>query len=107
MRADYFNHPIQAIPAEGYSAVVAAMLAHPNIALHLGQSVTAQDSRGFDHVFWTGPIDAYFKHQHGHLAYRSLRFEHERLPDPAQALAVMNYPPPKMCHRQGSRSIAT
>ena len=94
MRADYFNHPIQAIPAEGYSAVVAAMLAHPNIALHLGQSVTAQDSGGFDHVFWTGPIDAYFKHQHGHLAYRSLRFEHERLPDPAQALAVMNYPAP-------------
>ena len=92
MRADYFNHPIQAIPAEGYSAVVAAMLAHPNIALHLGQSVTAQGNGGFDHVFWTGPIDAYFKHQHGHLVYRSLRFEHERLPDPAQALAVMNYP---------------
>ena len=68
------------------------MLAHPNIALHLGQSVTAQDSGGFDHVFWTGPIDAYFKHQHGHLAYRSLRFEHERLLDPVQALAVMNYP---------------
>ncbi|MCV2876119.1 NAD(P)-binding protein [Rhodobacteraceae bacterium XHP0102] len=90
--ADYFDHPVQAIPVAGYSALVAAMLRHPKIDLHLGCNVTAETVAGFDHIFWTGPIDAYFGYCHGHLAYRSLRFAHERITGWAQSVAVVNYP---------------
>ena len=46
------------------------------------------------HVVYTGPIDAYFGYRFGRLPYRSLRFEHEHLPDTAQyqRVATINYP---------------
>jgi UDP-galactopyranose mutase len=47
-------------------------------------------------ALWTGEIDAYFGQCHGPLPYRSLRFEHSRVPTPdgafAQPVAVVNTP---------------
>ncbi len=47
-----------------------------------------------DHTVYTGPIDAYFDYRFGRLPYRSLRFEHEHLPDTAQfqEVGTVNYP---------------
>ena len=45
-----------------------------------------------DKVLFTGPIDAYFNYQLGHLEYRSVRFETEMLDIPNyQGNAVVNY----------------
>jgi UDP-galactopyranose mutase len=43
---------------------------------------------------YTGPIDAYFRHVHGSLPYRSLRFEHEHLAavEWHQSVGTVNYP---------------
>ena len=33
------------------------------------------DISGYDHVFYTGPIDAWFKFKYGRLGYRTVTFE--------------------------------
>ncbi len=94
----YFRDAHQAIPAQGYTALVAAMLDHPNIDVELGvdgHEVARQVAH--DRMIWTGPIDAYFGHSHGDLPYRSLRFEYEVRPGPDhfQPVAQVNHPGPE------------
>ena len=85
----YFNHPYQAIPEDGYTPIVAAILDHPGIEVRLSTAL-GRDA-GFDHVVWTGPIDAYFGHEHGRLGYRTLDFEREVHDGDFQGCPVMNY----------------
>lgn len=90
----YFTDRFQAMPAEGYTTMFAAMLDHPNITLRLGTDFA--DLAGlvtYDRLVYTGPIDEYFGHRYGALPYRSLRFEHATLPvEWHQDVAVVNYP---------------
>ena len=90
----HFRDSYQGIPASGYTHMVQRMLAHKNIEVALGTS--------FDSVrryvprcrlIYTGPIDSYFEYLHGHLPYRSLRFEsvHTGLKQ-QQVVAQINYP---------------
>ncbi len=86
----YFAHPHQAMPMEGYSTVVAAILAAPNLELRLG--VAFEDlNENFAHVVYSGPIDRYFDHAHGRLGYRTLDFETFRAKGDYQGAAVLNY----------------
>ena len=90
----YFTDAYQCMPANGYTAMFAAMLDDPRITVMTGQSYDdLPDDISWDHMVWTGPIDEYFDHRLGKLPYRSLRFEHETL-DTEQALpvGVVNYP---------------
>jgi len=85
----------QFMPADGFTAMFERMLDHPNIEVRTG--VDMEDLRGratWDRMIYTGPIDAYFGHCFGPLPYRSLRFEHEHLPDiqQFQQTGTVNYP---------------
>ncbi len=76
----YFSDSFQAMPAGGFSAMVARMIAHPRIEVVTGcEFTTIADRARFKHVVYTGPIDEYFDHRFGRLPYRSLRFEFETL----------------------------
>jgi UDP-galactopyranose mutase len=90
----YFTDAFQAMPKHGYTKMFEAMLDHPNISIELGVDFADLRRRGFRHVVYTGPIDAYFEHCYGALPYRSLRFEHEHLPDVEQyqETGTVNYP---------------
>jgi UDP-galactopyranose mutase len=87
----YFNHPHQAIPRDGYTPIVQNMLDHPLIEVQLGREVTADDIAGAEHVFWSGPVDEYFRHAHGRLGYRTLDFAAEESTGDFQGCPVMNY----------------
>lgn len=87
----YFNHPYQAIPENGYTPIVEAILDHPSIEVNLNTMFTRSRGSDFDHVFWTGPIDAYFEHEHGRLGYRTLDFEQHISDGDFQGCPVMNY----------------
>ncbi|CAN5612422.1 UDP-galactopyranose mutase [soil metagenome] len=91
----YFQDQYQALPRDGYTAMVRRILDHPNIEVALGTdfAVVANDL-SFDRLIYTGPIDAYFEHRHGALPYRSLRFDFEHLPETEyfQAATQVNYP---------------
>ena len=87
----YFNHPYQAIPRDGYTPIVEAMLDHPLIEVTLGREVTADELVDAEHVFWSGPIDEWFGHRHGRLGYRTLDFEEHEHDGDFQGCPVMNY----------------
>ncbi|WP_439597210.1 UDP-galactopyranose mutase [Falsiroseomonas sp.] len=90
----YFTDRFQAMPRDGYTAMFAKMLNHPNITVRTGVDFAEARKRfSFRRVIWTGPVDEYFGHRFGRLPYRSLRFQHETL-DQAQALptGTVNHP---------------
>ena len=92
----YFNHPYQAIPRNGYTPIVENILDHPNITVTLGVAKKRAELAGFDHVVWSGPIDAYFDHEHGRLGYRTLDFERQVHDGDFQGCPVMNYCDPEV-----------
>ncbi|MEY3977509.1 MAG: UDP-galactopyranose mutase [Actinomycetota bacterium] len=87
----YFSHPYQGIPEHGYTAIVEAILDHPNIGVSLSTRISRAELQTYDHVFWSGPIDAYFDHQHGRLGYRTLDFTPEVVDGDYQGCPVVNY----------------
>ncbi|MCU0899536.1 MAG: UDP-galactopyranose mutase [Cypionkella sp.] len=89
---NYFNHRFQGIPAEGYTHLVARLLDHPKIALHLSTPYSADLAARHDHLFWSGPLDGYFGYRLGRLGYRTLDFERFTDTGDHQGCAVMNYP---------------
>jgi len=90
----YFSDKYQALPSKGYTAMVAAMIDHPNITVHLENDYTHDMRSLYDYVFYTGPVDAYYASKgYEKLEYRSLRFEEETLDiDQFQPLGQVNYP---------------
>lgn len=85
---NYFTHRHQAMPVNGYTSIFARLLDHPLITVHLG----TPSPRNGDHVFWTGPLDAWFEHSVGRLRYRTLRFTWSTIAGPGQGVALMNWP---------------
>ncbi len=87
----YFNHPHQAMPRHGYTAIVENILDHDGISVHLGTPYDEGLRGGYDHSVWTGPLDAWFGYEHGRLGYRTLDFEPIRAEGDLQGCSVMNY----------------
>lgn len=91
----YFTDRFQAMPRDGYSAMFRNMLDHPNITVEVGVDFARlRHQTRYRHLIYTGPVDAYYDHCFGALPYRSLRFEHEHLPnnDWFQPVGTVNYP---------------
>lgn len=88
---NYYVSTYQGMPKNGYTVIVQKMLDHPNIRVHLGSTFTREQVGSYDHVFYSGPIDAWFNHAKGRLAYRTLDFKEERHEGDYQGNAVINY----------------
>lgn len=89
---NYHTNTYTGIPVDGYSAIMQKMIDHPGISLSLGTKfIPGTDVSGFTHVFYTGPLDAYFKHCYGRLGYRTVTFEKQYGAGDHQGLTQMNY----------------
>lgn len=89
----YFTDTFQAMPADGYTAMFARMLDHPNIDVRTGTDYREVRDVTWDRMVWTGAVDEYFGHCYGKLPYRSLRFEHEIVDARVyQQTGTVNYP---------------
>ena len=91
----YFTDTFQNMPLHGYTRMFERMLDHPNIKVDLGVDFFEMRDRVQPrHIVYTGPVDAFYAHCFGKLPYRSLRFEHEHLPDTewTQAVGTVNFP---------------
>ncbi len=116
---NYFNDMWQGIPSDGYNALFARLLDHPNIAVRTCVSLTCEDGRlvlmdertgardsmsGLGRlgsaetvrplpVYYSGPLDALFGYRFGALPWRTLRFERQALGcRDYQGTSVVNYP---------------
>ncbi len=88
---NYFFHRFQGMPENGYTPMVERILDHDGITVELGRRFVRSEADGFDHVFYSGPLDGYFDFELGRLGYRTLDFEMFRYDGDYQGCAVMNY----------------
>ena len=89
---NYYTTSLQGIPEDGYTAVFEKMLNHPKIEVKLNtkyNDLFPVDE--FDHVFYTGPIDAFFNYRYGRLSYRTVYFEKGFAEGDYQGNAVINF----------------
>ncbi|MCD2514376.1 UDP-galactopyranose mutase [Comamonas endophytica] len=88
---NYYASQYQGIPRDGYTAIVENLLDLPNVTLQLGTRFERSLASGYDHVFCSGPIDAWFGCDEGRLGYRTLDFVREDHTGDYQGNAVINY----------------
>jgi UDP-galactopyranose mutase len=89
---NYHNNIYTGIPVEGYTAVMQKMINHPSVTLTLNKKFVPQDDHSlYDHIFYTGPIDAFFNYEHGRLGYRTVAFEKNYADGDYQGAAQVNY----------------
>ena len=90
---NYFNDTYQGIPANGYNTLIDKLL--EGVEVRLGCDFIRHRSELeplAEKIVYTGEIDRFFDYRFGHLEYRSLRFEHQRLEqEDFQGVAVMNF----------------
>ncbi|HEY8271147.1 MAG TPA: UDP-galactopyranose mutase [Pseudobdellovibrionaceae bacterium] len=88
---NYYNQKYQGIPVEGYTKIIENILDHEDIKVHLGKRLPREQKNEFAHLFWSGPMDAYFNFDLGRLGYRTLKFERFDEHGDYQGNAVINY----------------
>lgn len=90
---NYFNDRYQGIPIGGYTQMVEKLLEDVDV---MTDTDFFEYRKGhadqFKKVIYTGMIDEYFDYQFGHLQYRTVRFDTERIEEENyQGNAVVNY----------------
>ena len=88
---NYFNHKFLGMPKDGYTEMVKKISEHPNIKVELETEFDLSERNAYDHVFYSGPLDAFYQYQFGRLGYRTLDFEKFTFTGDYQGCAVMNY----------------
>lgn len=90
---NYYNDTYQGIPVDGYTAIIERMFDHPNIDIKLNHvfEYSENNNQRYDHVFYTGPIDAFFSFKYGRLGYRTVFFKEYRGEGDHQGNPVINF----------------
>lgn len=90
---NYFNDRYQGIPVGGYTGMIEKLLDNIDVMLDTDFfQYRKEHGDMYDKVIYTGMIDEYFDYCYGHLEYRTVRFETERLEEENfQGNAVVNY----------------
>lgn len=90
---NYFNDRYQGIPMGGYTPMIKKLLDDIDVMLDTDYFEYRKEHPDmFDKTIYTGMIDEYFDFCYGHLEYRTVRFETERLKEENyQGNAVVNY----------------
>lgn len=89
---NYHNNIYTGIPLDGYTAIMEKMIAHPSIKLTLNKKfIPGNDYEEYDHIFYTGPIDAFFNHEFGRLGYRTVTFKKSYADGDFQGTSQVNY----------------
>ncbi len=88
---NYYNATYQAIPRNGYTEVVARILDHPRISVTTDTRFEMSPDHGYDHIFYTGPIDEFFGYTQGRLGYRTVTFKQFTGEGDKLGNAVINY----------------
>ena len=90
---NYFNALYQGIPVGGYTKMVENLIDGVEVRLSTDYLKSKEEFDSLaEKIIYTGPIDEYFQHCLGHLEYRSVRFETEKLDIPNfQGNAAVNY----------------
>lgn len=88
---DYFSDRYQGIPIGGYTILIEKLLDGIEVLLNYDFLKHRHDIE-YNHLIYTGPIDAYFDYELGYLEYRTIEFKHELIDKKYyQSNSVINY----------------
>ncbi|MES2830433.1 MAG: UDP-galactopyranose mutase [Pseudomonadota bacterium] len=88
---NYYPSKYQGMPKHGYTYIVEKILAQENVSVRLNTPFQRGMADNYSHVFYSGPVDAWFGYSEGRLGYRTLDFETERHEGDYQGNPVINY----------------
>lgn len=89
---NYHNNIFTGIPVDGYTAIIQRLMEHKAIHITLNKKFEpGMDVSAYDHVFFTGPIDAWFGYKYGRLGYRTVTFETFYADGDYQGTTQMNF----------------
>lgn len=89
---DYFTDRWQGLPVDGYQALFRKMATGLEVHLATPFDAVRELLPAGCTVVWTGPLDAWFGHAHGRLAWRGVRHEFETVGvSDYQGAAVINH----------------
>lgn len=89
---NYHNNIYTGIPVEGYTGLIEKFIDNEKIMVTLNRKFSSSDdTSSYDHVFYTGPIDAWFNYRYGRLGYRTVTFETIYGKGDMQGVTQMNY----------------
>jgi UDP-galactopyranose mutase len=90
---NYYNNPYQGIPVNGYTELIEKLMASDKIKVTLNKKFNFNNDvlNAYHHIFYTGPIDAFYNYKHGRLGYRTVTFEQHVTDGDYQGNAVINY----------------
>lgn len=89
---NYHNNIFTGIPLNGYTSLIENLLDHQSIDILLNKTFDGNaDISAYDHVFYTGAIDAYFNYEFGRLGYRTVTFESSIHKGDYQGITQINY----------------
>ncbi len=89
---NYHNNIYTGIPVDGYTALFEKLIDNPKITVELNRKFDPlMDTSSYDHVIYTGPIDAYFNFKYGRLGYRTVTFEKFTAQGDYQGVTQVNY----------------
>jgi UDP-galactopyranose mutase len=68
-------------------------LEHPSISIRLNTSFDeSAKTEGWDHIFYSGPIDEYYQFRYGRLRYRTVSWDKEIVKGDYYGHSSVNYP---------------
>lgn len=89
---NYHNNIYTGIPVDGYTALIEKLVDYPNIQVELNRKFDpSTNTSEYHHVFYTGPVDAYFNFKYGRLGYRTVTFEKFTEKGDHQGVTQINY----------------
>ena len=89
---NYHNNIYTGIPVEGYTRLIEKLVDNSGIYITLKKKFEySMDTSCYDHVFYTGPIDAWFDFKYGRLGYRTVSFETLYADGDFQGTSQMNF----------------
>ena len=89
---NYHNALYTGIPVNGYTEIFEKLLDNKSIRVTLDKKfIPGTHLSGYDHIFYTGPIDAWFQYKYGRLGYRTVTFESTTSDGDHQGTVQMNY----------------
>ncbi len=89
---NYYNNPLVGMPLNGYTPFVEKLLNKKNIQVALNKKFNpSEEHLSYDHIFFTGALDAFFNYKFGRLGYRTITFEKFYAKGDYQGTSVINY----------------
>ena len=91
---NYHNTLFTGIPIYGYSTLIEKLLHLPNVHVYLNRKYDNEEKEKlneYDHIFYTGALDSFFKYEFGRLGYRTVTFKSSVHNGDFQGAAQINY----------------